>query len=228
MDLAQSARPGSSTETRIQRTGRKVLNFMYFCSVAGKLTLPTQESIIRCAASACFALACPTSTGCTPAMTGAQQPCEPVLKLCSAGRERRLLCPPPPAPGRLGSAWPCRQQTMTGTQGHSWGQPRHQQGHAPADSIRQAVAHRQGWSRHALLLRCALPVSSCSSLAQRLGMTFSRQRPQSAWRQLQCTQPAGQHSSWPGGSLRAAALGIPHQQPRCSGSPACCCRSPRR
>ena len=46
-DLVHSARPGNSTETRIERTGRKVLNFMYFCSTAGKLTLPTQESIIR-------------------------------------------------------------------------------------------------------------------------------------------------------------------------------------
>ena len=50
MTLAQSTRPGNSTETRIHRTARRVLNFMYFCSAAGKLTLPTQETIIRCVA----------------------------------------------------------------------------------------------------------------------------------------------------------------------------------
>ena len=35
-------------ETRIHRMARKVLNFMYFGHACGKLTLPTQESIIRC------------------------------------------------------------------------------------------------------------------------------------------------------------------------------------
>lgn len=37
----------SKKETRIHRTARKVLNFMYFGHASGKLTLPTQESIIR-------------------------------------------------------------------------------------------------------------------------------------------------------------------------------------
>lgn len=49
MQLAQGdSKAGTNAETRIHRTARKVLNFMYFASAASKLTLPTQESIIRC------------------------------------------------------------------------------------------------------------------------------------------------------------------------------------